>query len=65
MFVWVQFTLVIKENSPICLFGNTERIKSKGQLKRKNTTWLFKMKAILILDIYENSLTFTTNYNGT
>lgn len=49
----------------MCSLGNIDRIKSKGELKRERTTRLFKMKVILILDIYESSLTFTTNYKGT
>lgn len=48
----------------MCSLGNIERIKSKGGLKRQSTSWLFKMKIILILDIYEHLLTFMTNYNG-
>lgn len=51
---------------PVYSFGNIVRIKSKGRLKRKkNLTCFFKNEVILIIGIYKNSLTFTTNYNGT
>lgn len=33
--VCVEFIYGIKENIPICSFGNTKRIKSKEGLKRK------------------------------
>lgn len=57
---------ICNEIHPIYSFGNIVRVKSKGRLKRKKKLLFFKkMKVILIIGIYENSLTFTTNYNGT